>query len=93
MAKMYVGNVGGVIILDTKTDITGATGIVMKVKKPDNTEVEWSSAVYNSNYVKYTIVADDLNMQGDYQVQAYFTLSGWTGRGETATFEVHKHFD
>jgi hypothetical protein len=93
MAKIYVGNVGGVILLDTKTDISAATGILIKVKKPDNTEVDWSATAYNTTFVKYTTIADDLNMPGDYKVQAYFTLSGWTGRGETSKFEVHSHFD
>lgn len=93
MAKAYVGNVGGVILLDTKTDITGATGVVMKVKKPDNSEVEWASAQHNTTFVKYTTIADDLNMPGIYRLQTYFTLSGWTGRGETAEWEIHPHFD
>jgi len=93
MAKIYVDNVGGVILLDTKTDISTATGIVIKVKKPDNSKTEWSSAAYNTTFVKYTLTADDVNMPGDYKVQAYFTLSGWVGRGETAKFKVHAHFD
>jgi hypothetical protein len=92
MAKIYVDNVGGVILLDTKTDISAATSIVIKVKKPDNSKAEWAAAVYNTTFVKYTTIADDLNMPGDYKVQAHFTLNGWTGRGETAKFEVHSHF-
>lgn len=93
MAKIYVGNEGGVILLDTKTDITGATSVKIAVKKPDNTEVEWSAAVYDSNFVKYTTVTDDINMPGDYHLQAKFTLGSWIGRGETAEFEAHSHFD
>lgn len=92
MAKIYKGNVGASLILDCKTVLTGATSITIEVLKPDGSADSWTATVYNTNYVKYTITTDDFNIAGDYKVQAKFTLSGWTGRGETATFTVYPNY-
>ena len=88
--KVYVGDVGTDVIVDCGEDITGATGLSLKVKKPDGTASSWTGdiAVYNSNYLKYTIQSSDLSVDGRYKVQASLTLGTWTGLGETDTFTV-----
>lgn len=93
MAKTYVDNVGATLILDCKTTLTGATSVKIAVMKPDGSTTEWTAAVYLTNYIKYTIVADDFNIAGDYRVQAQFVLGGWSGRGETAIFRVYKKYE
>lgn len=97
MSKYYVGDIGTEIILDCGMDLTGATGVVIHVRKPDGTVESWSAALYtidgDQNYIKYTVVEGDLDQAGSYRVQAGLTLSGWTGRGETATFEVGAAFE
>lgn len=92
MAKTYVGNIGATVILDCKTVLTGATDVKISVLKPDGTKTTWAATVYLTNFVKYTIQAADFNVAGTYKLQATFTLSGWTGRGETATYEVYEHY-
>jgi len=97
MSKYYVGDVGTEIILDCGMDITGATGIHIHVRKPDGSVEAWDAAVWTidgaPNYVKYTTQAGDFDVAGEYRVQAGLTLSGWTGRGETATFDVGEVFE
>lgn len=94
--KIYLGDIGLAIVLDVGEDITGATGAKMIVKKPDGTIVEWDAEVHTvsdeTRYVRYYTQAGDLDQKGRYRVQAYLTLSGWTGRGETATFRVYDVF-
>lgn len=91
--KYYVGDVGTDIIVDCGQDITGATGTVIKYKKPDGSIGEWVATIYNSNYLKYTVLAGDWDQQGNWYVNAYMILSGWTGRGETDTFYLNEPFE
>ena len=91
--RHYVGEVGTVITVDCGSDISGATGTILKVRKPDGTEVEWTATIYDSNYLRYTTVAGDFNKAGTYHVQAHLTLAGWTGHGETAEFPIYEEYE
>jgi hypothetical protein len=90
--KVYVGDVGTDIIVDCGQDISGATSTSLEVNKPDGTNVSWTATIYQSNYLKYTIIADDFDQEGIYRVQSKLTLGGWTGRGETANFRVYNPY-
>jgi hypothetical protein len=87
--KVYVGDVGTEIIVDCGQAITGATGTTLEVEKPDGTEKSWTATIYGTNYLKYTIQTDDLDIAGVYKVQSKLTLGGWTGKGETDKFRVY----
>lgn len=91
--KVYVGDIGTDIIVNCGSDISDATDRKLMVKKPDGSIVEWDADIYQSNYLKYTIVDGDFNLQGVYKLQASLTLSGWSGRGETVNFTVYPVYD
>ena len=91
--KVYVGDIGTDIIVDCGEDISTATKTKISVKKPDGSKVLWSASIYNTNYLKYTTVANDLNQSGKYKVQASLTLGAWSGLGETACFTVYSLFE
>jgi len=91
--KVYVGDVGTEIILNCGQDLTGATGVQIKVKKPDLTTTTWTASVYNNNYIKYVIQTNDLDQAGIYYLQASLTLGAWSGLGETAMLKVHSAYD
>lgn len=91
--KHYVGEVGTDVIVDCGCDITGATSTKLKVKKPDDTTVEWDATIYNSNYLKYTTEAADFDQAGLCKLQSSLTLSGWTGLGETVNFIIYEAYD
>ena len=93
MSKYYVGDVGTDIIVDCGVDITGATDTTMKVKKPDGTTVSWTATVYNSNYLKFTTIADSFDQAGVWKLQSSLTLGGWTGLGETAEFTIYDPYE
>ena len=86
--KHYVGEIGTDIIVDCGAVITGATETKIKVRKPDETEIEWTANIDGTNFLKYTTKADDFDLAGTYYLQASLTLSGWTGLGETALFVI-----
>ena len=87
--KVYAGDVGTEIILNCGSDISGATATLIKAKKPDGTTVNWTAAVYNSNYLRYVTEAGDLDQAGRFYLQASLTLGGWSGLGETAVLMVY----
>ena len=89
MTDHYTDEIGTEIIVDCGVDISGATPTTLKVKKPDGTEVEWTATIYNSNYLKYTTILGDFNQSGTYVLQTSLTLTGWTGLGDVATFEIY----
>jgi hypothetical protein len=87
--RHYVGNIGTEILVNCGSEITGATNLKLKVKKPDGTEVEWTAAIDGTDHLKYTTLAADFSVAGTYFLQASLTLGGWSGLGKTAQFEIH----
>jgi len=92
MAKNYVGDIGTVITVDCEEDISAATNTILKVEKPDGTEVEWTASIYDTNYLQYTVVAGDFDQEGVYTVQANLSISGWSGSGDSASFIIHNEY-
>lgn len=91
--KHYIGEIGTEILVDTGVDITGATDTKIQCKKPDGTIVAWTATISGTTKLKYTIISGDFNQSGTYTLQASLILTGWTGRGETATFDVDELFE
>ena len=91
--KVYVGDIGTIITLDTGEDITSATTCDIKVRKGDGTLTTWTGVLSDSNSISYTILAGDLNCTGTYSVQAYIIMPSWRGLGETAQFRVYDTFE
>lgn len=93
MSKHYINETGTVITVDCGEDITSATNTKLKVQKPDGTKVEWTTTIYDSNYLRYTTQSNDLDQSGEYIVQSSLTLSGWTGLGDSDSFEIYSEYN
>lgn len=91
--KVYVGDVGTVLLVDTCVDITLATSAKLKVRKPDGTLVEWAGAVYDTTKIRYATVTNDLDQAGSYRIQSYVVMPSGTWRGNTATLVVRNVFE
>lgn len=91
--KHYSGEIGTEILLDTGSDLTGASDTKIKCKKPDGTTVEWVATIKETTKLSYITAAGDFNQTGRYRVQASLTLAGWSGLGETASFKVLETFE
>ena len=88
---MYIGVdvVGLAIILETGQTITGASNIVLHVKKPSGKRLTWSGAVvYGTTQIKYTSEAGDLDEAGWYTVYPTLTVGGFQGTGKPTKFQV-----
>lgn len=90
--KVYVGDYGTEIILDTLTDISTATKASIKVRRPNGSAVEWVGTVFETTKVRYVTQPGDLGVKGDHLLQAYVEMPTWNGRGETVELEVSDTF-
>ena len=107
--KVYVGDVGTLLVLDTNEDISTASTTEIRVKKGDGTIATWNAhkdiiAPIDTSVIEYStqsytdpvtsVVTYDLNCAGIYKVQVYIILpTGWSGLGETAEFQVYDVFE
>ena len=89
MNKYYVNDVGTAITIEAGTDISTATYLALKVKKPDGTLHEWVASLEGLTKLKYTVQAGDWDQKGRYYLQAYIEMPSWEGRGETVTFDIY----
>jgi hypothetical protein len=91
--KMYVGDIGTIIRVDTEADLTNSTTRQIKVKKPDGTTADWTATLYDTTKIQYTIQSGDFDQAGNYQAHAYVILPSGTWRGEHFTFQVYAEWD
>jgi hypothetical protein len=98
MSKFYVGDVGTLMLVDTKTDIFTATVIQLKLRKPSGEELTWDGVLgpigpagtYTT--ISYIIQTGDWDEPGWWTVQAYIEMPGWKGLGETVKFKLEPEF-
>ena len=90
----YLGDIGTVITVSTGVDLSAASTAELKIKKPDKTVTTWAASVSGGDNTQlvYTVVADDFDQAGTYKVQAYIVTASWTGRGNTASFDISNTF-
>lgn len=95
-SKVYVDAIGLKLIFNTGVDLTAATALTVLVKKPDNSNVEWtaSAALYNDAFTRvlYTTKALDLSQSGMYEFQPKIVFAGKTSIGSTGRLTVYKRF-
>lgn len=89
MTKVYVGDIGTEIILDTLVDITSATSVSIKARKPDGSAVTWPGAVYGGTSIRYVSQLNDLDMDGVWSLQGHVTSPAWSGSSEIVELRVH----
>lgn len=91
--KSYVGDVGTVLEVDCGVNISAASTHNIMMQKPDLTAVELTGTIHDSNYIRYTTIAGDLDQSGIYRVQSKIVNSGWEGLGETAKLRIYGHYE
>jgi hypothetical protein len=90
MSKVYIGDEGTVISVDTNISLVGATVLEIDVIKPDGTEVTWVGAASGTN-IQFTTTSASLDMAGTWRLQSHVTSPDGSWSGETAELEVYKH--
>lgn len=90
--KIYIGDIP-LIKVDCVSNITGATSTKIKYQKPDGTTGDWTADVVSGRYLQYQTLSNDLDQAGTWKFQAYLTLGGWIGHGETSTQTIFALFE
>jgi len=92
--KIYEGDIGVEIRLDTGQSLTDATVMKIKVQKPDGTETEWTAAQYSSTTIYYVTVSGDLADSGDYILQSYVEWGENSKHtGESVILKIYEPFE
>ena len=87
MNKIYVGDVGVLVQVDTGQSMSSAAVHEIHVKYPDNTTAIWTASI-NGNIIEYVTQASDLSQAGRYKIQAYIEMGAYKGFGDTTTLNV-----
>jgi len=96
VSKIYIGDVGIKVKVETGIDLTDATTCVIKVAKPNGQLKEWAAvreSPYTSGILSYVTIGIDLDVAGTYLGMAYIETSGG-GKyfGESFSFQVWEKF-
>ncbi|OGH07413.1 MAG: hypothetical protein A2W22_03015 [Candidatus Levybacteria bacterium RBG_16_35_11] len=92
--KIYINDIGTALILNTLADISSATVINYKFKRPDgSTFLRTGSFVTNgADYLLRYITQDgDMDIDGDWQMQSYLEMPTWRGHSQIVDFSVYRH--
>jgi len=92
---VYKNDIGTTIRVDTGFDLTAATRTDLIVMKPNKNETVWTGAPSSAGatLIDYVVGIGDLDFVGDYLLQAYVELPGWSGRGITTTLVVKDYYE
>ena len=91
MAKLYLNKGGLRVTQDTGIDLTTIAAQVMKYRKPDDTEGEWSATVTESTKIYHDFVDNELDQIGKWARWAHVTFSdGRTQAGNAVYFVVYE---
>jgi hypothetical protein len=96
MSKVYVGDVGTVIVLDCKISLSAALSLIIVAKKPNGDIVEWTAEkniTEDDTSLKYAVLQGDLDIPGTWELQAKVTLPTWEGLGDTSKMRVYERFN
>jgi hypothetical protein len=89
MGKHYKGTVGTDLIVNAGCDISTASSQELWITKPSGTKVIWPAEIYNSRFLKHTIVAGDWDESGTFKLQSHIVIDGWDGPGDETTFDIY----
>ena len=85
------GDIGLLIRVDMKEDMSTATGLNFEVEKPDGEITRWTPTA-SGDFLEYTTIAGDLNVVGTYRISPILTTGTFSGRAKLVTFEVVDKF-
>lgn len=97
MAKAYVGDIGTAIEINTFIDLTPASLMEYKVKKPDGTIETWEAAIPDGltaadGVLVHFTEEGDLDQAGKYLIQVHVVSASTDHLSNTATLEVFDAF-
>ena len=97
MSKAYKDDIGTAIELNTLIDLSGASTMEYKVKKPDGTIVTWDAEIPSAlteedGYLVYFTESGDFDQSGNYYIQPHVVTATSDHLGDTVTIRVYDAF-
>lgn len=96
MSKIFVGDTGTQLDVDTKTDLTLAESVVLTFLRPDGTTIEKSAIILDpktSGIVRYTVESGFLSQAGVWRVSSLVTFPNSDKYyGDTDKFIVYNRY-
>jgi len=95
--EVHRGDVGTVFVATIKQgsnviDISAATTTQLLFEKPDGSVLTKTATLTTDGTdgkLQYTTQSGDLDMSGQWRLQAYLVLGTWTGKTDVHVFQVH----
>lgn len=74
---IYVGQESLELRMDTNIDISGASSLKIKYKKPDGTTGSWEGTLYGTTYIKKAFLKDggELDTSGNWIFWTWATMA------------------
>jgi len=88
---IFVGQEALQLRLDTKLDLTGASDLKIKFKRPDGSAGEWGGTLYSTTFIQKSFIndADELNGAGIWTFWTCATMSdGRLIQGKPVQYQV-----
>lgn len=92
MGNIYTLQTKLIFKIRTKVDLTGATQVLLKFKRPDDTTGQWIAAITDAatGRAEYDVQAGDLNQAGEWTFWSHVTYSdGKEVPGEIEKRTIH----
>jgi len=90
MSRVFKGDIGTKIKLNSGQDISSASKIQIRFKKPGGTKGVWAAVLEGTQYGYYILKSGDMDENGVWEVQLYVEIDNWKGYGEIATFTAYE---
>lgn len=92
--KIYIGDHGTAIILDTEEDLTGADALTIEAAKPGllAVGVSWDGTQVETTKIRIVTEEGDIDVAGEWRLQAKVVMPSGTWYGKTVRMMVHKRF-
>lgn len=87
MNKIYVGDTGTLVQVETGQDLRAAISVSLEVRKPSGAIVSWAATAVGTKLV-YTSLVGTFDLPGPWKLQAKVELPSGSWLGETASFSV-----
>jgi len=93
--KLFKNDIGVLFKVYAGVDLSDASSIIMKIRKPSGVVSSWTASVDtdNSFYALYSTISGDLNIAGEYFISlSLTTVDGKSITGQSDSFMVYDQF-
>jgi len=88
---MVKGDIGTSIECNMRIDLTGATLLQIKYRKPSGITGTWTATAVGTDRLQFTTILNSIDEAGSWTFQPYAEKPAWKGHGRAQTVVVEDH--